>query len=111
MLDAGFDASLAGWICTNLVQHDDGFHWRFHLAAIEDMLTEYFATDLWDMVEVPPYGLDVHIVRAERSDRWTSDDLDRLDSVEAHVHILADAGHWLHMDNAAGLMALMSPSL
>lgn len=30
---------------------------------------------------------------------------------QLHVHVLPNAGHWLHVDNPRGLMEMMLPSL
>ena len=56
--------------------------------------------------------------------RWTPETVQRLHQAEvsaaAHaeagksgqtkVHVLPNAGHWLHVDNPTGLMAMMLPS-
>ena len=58
------------------------------------------------------------------TNRWTAETRQRLRRAEtnsaAHaelersgqtkVHVLPNAGHWLHVDNPRGLMAMMLPS-
>lgn len=71
----------------------------------------YQDTDLWPFVSQAPEGLDLNFVRAERSTfRWAGRDVDLLASMGASVHLLEDAGHWVHADNPEGLFRLMAPS-
>ena len=57
----------------------------------------------------PPPGVEVHVVRAARSDRWSPADDAALAALRppAYAHTLADAGHWLHFDNPEGLLRLI----
>jgi pimeloyl-ACP methyl ester carboxylesterase len=81
------------------------------------MFSSYKRLDFWDLLESPPQGVDIHIVRAARSDRWSKRELEQLDAVDkssggrVRVHVLPDAGHWLHIENPGGLLGLISPSL
>lgn len=72
----------------------------------------------------PPSGTEVHIVRAERSKRWPEDMVERLVAAGAaaaggggedrgvlRYHVLPKAGHWLHVDNPAGLRDVIAPEL
>ena len=53
--------------------------------------------------------------------RWTPQTLDRLEKAKAasrkarhgqlKLHVLPNAGHWLHVDNPHGLLDMMLPSL
>lgn len=52
--------------------------------------------------------------------RWTPHTLEQLkqaqqaaakaDDSQLHVHVLPNAGHWLHVDNPHGLLDMMLPS-
>ena len=45
----------------------------------------------------------VDFVRAERSAFvWTDDDVERIHQHGARVNFLADASHWVHIDNPDG---------
>ena len=47
--------------------------------------------------------LQVHFVRAEQSNfRWKGDDAQRIQQLGHDVHMLKDAGHWVHTDNPQG---------
>lgn len=74
-------------------------------------------TDYWSVLEQPPKGVHIEIVRASKSDRWTPDIMARLKEAESKkpgnvtYHLLENAGHWLHTDNPSGLIAIMAPIL
>lgn len=106
----GLEPAIGQWMTTNLKSAADGYRWVFDLDAIETMLDAYFATDSWPVLRQPPAGLHVHVVRAGRSSRWTAavlSALAHLDSPQVHVHLLADAGHWVHVDDPEGVLRLL----
>ena len=82
-----------------------------------DMYRSYRFTDCWDVLQSPPRGTDLHVVMAERSDRWDKAATAQLDKAvqenggRTKAHTLEGAGHWLHVDNPTGLAALMVPPL
>lgn len=108
---AGFSTGLSRWMTTNLERRDGGFRWRFDLDAAHEMIADYFALDLWPVVERVRLGPEVHVVRAERSDRWTDAMVERLSDppvgAPTHLHVLEDADHWVHADNPDGLLELL----
>lgn len=113
----GLPAPVAGWMATNLVRSREagGWVWHFEPDILEELLEDYWREDLWPVVEHPPGGTQVHLVRARDSDRWGEADRARLESLpdgeEVQGHLLEGAGHWLHADNPQGLMALLSRHL
>ena len=51
--------------------------------------------------------------------RWTPQSLEKLDKAQQaadaadsqlHIHVLPNAGHWVHVDNPHGLLDMMLPS-
>lgn len=91
-------------------------------AGAAAMFSSYKRKEYWDLLEHPPPGVEVHIVRAANSDRWSKRELSHLDELETksgkapgegalRVHVLPDAGHWLHVENPLGLLDLINPSL
>lgn len=65
--------------------------------------------------------MEITIVRAEKSDRWDPDVIQRLESLAARegndsqgkvsVQVLPNAGHWVHVDNPKGLLDIVAPKL
>lgn len=109
LVGMGFTTPLAQWMTTNLRHTDDGFVWKFDLDAVEAMLRDYAATDLWPWLASPTRRARVEVVRAERSDRWSDAELARFAAAppDVRLHLLPDAGHWVHVDNPDGLHALL----
>lgn len=108
--ERGFPPSIGQWMTTNVRQAPDGFRWCFDLDAIDEMLVSYLATDVWPILESPPPGLRIDVVRAERSRRWPLDVLARFAAIQherTQLHTLPDAGHWLHVERTDALVALM----
>ncbi len=106
----GFPDSIGQWMTTNLRQTADGYRWCFDLDAIDEMLVSYLATDVWPILESPPPGVRIDVVRAERSHRWPPDVLARFAAIhhgKTHLHMLPDAGHWLHVERTDALVALI----
>lgn len=109
LLDRGFSELLSGWMTTNLRRADagPGLVWRFDLDAVEALLADYLAVDLWPVVRSPPCAL--HFVRAERSDRWTDAAVARFYGLsEVWLHTLEDSGHWVHVENPEGLIRILT---
>lgn len=102
----GLPRAVAGWMATNLIRADDGYRWHFDATVLEELLVDYWNEDLWPTAESPPGNVEVHMVRAAKSDRWTEADLARLSGLP-RVHVLPDAGHWLHVDDPFGLALLL----
>jgi esterase len=107
----GHALELARWLAMNLVPDPSGaLVLRFDLAALREMLADYFATDLWDVLEAP--GGDVEVVVAERSRAISDADRGRLAAAPPHVHVhYLTAGHWLHIDAPALVVDLFASRL
>src|SRR5690606_4037180 len=71
--DQGLSAGLAQWMTTNLRRRGEHYEWAFDLDAIEALLRDYFVQDLWAFVEQPRDAPRIHLVVAERSDRWSDE--------------------------------------
>jgi pimeloyl-ACP methyl ester carboxylesterase len=75
--------------------------------GIEALIGDYFATDAWAMVATVAAKTKVGVVRGGRSDRVRDEDVTRLQSMSGvEVHTLAEAGHWVHVDDPEGLRRL-----
>mgnify|MGYP000921769586 FL=1 len=111
LMAQGFSRSLALWMTTNLKREGQGYGWRFDLDACREMIADYFRADLWEVIEHPPAGLRIDLVRAGRNPRWTEAELRRLRELAAEgtigFHTLQDAGHWVHADDPEGVLGLL----
>ncbi|XP_058193363.1 uncharacterized protein LOC131310390 [Rhododendron vialii] len=121
MIKLGFSKSLSEWIGSNLKKSGEHETWAFNLEGAVDMFNSYRETDYWPLLEHPPKWMDVSIVRAEKSDRWDTDVIQRLESLanrrvdesegKFSVHVLPNSGHWVHVDNPKGLLEIMAPRI
>ena len=113
--DAGFSQGLAQWMTTNLRRTEQGYVWRFDLPAVQEMIADYFRQDLWPVLEHPGTDLTVDVVRAERSDRWRPAELARFAALPpdgpVRLHVLPNSGHWVHVDNPSGLLAMLEGAM
>ncbi len=112
----GLSMPMAQWMTTNLApvaegNPEAGYGFRFNLDGAERLIADYFRWDAWPVLLAPRARPAIHLVRAERSDRWDAQTLARLAAIPVGVptwlHVLPDAGHWLHADNPAGLLAML----
>ncbi|XP_052203658.1 uncharacterized protein LOC127808948 isoform X6 [Diospyros lotus] len=124
LVQEGFSKDVAQWVVTNLRQSSTSgsspscFSWMFDLHGIAEMYHSYEETNLWKIVEDVPRGVHVNFLKAERSlHRWALEDLQRIHSAEevavdggggVEMHVLEDAGHWVHADNPDGLFRILS---
>jgi pimeloyl-ACP methyl ester carboxylesterase len=125
----GLSSGTANWLATNLQRGPDapradgapqsGYVWRFNLDAIYELMLDYFRVDLWPVLESGTADSDFRVVVAERSDRWAPENRGRLATMletvrergTVELHVVPNAGHWLHVDNPAVLLELMSQNL
>jgi pimeloyl-ACP methyl ester carboxylesterase len=119
LIAQGLSSGTANWLATNLEKQPQGFVWRFNLDAIGELMLDYFRQDLWPVLESGQVPSDFRIVVAERSDRWAPENRARLQALVETVrgnatlslHVVPNAGHWLHVDNPAFLLQLMAEHL
>jgi len=112
----GLTPAISQWLATNVEPIQGRFVWRFDFDGLESLLRDYYQTDLWGVIERPPTGTRIHMVKAERSDVLTPEDCTRIEAAgrqngRVMLHILPDSDHWLHVDNPDGLQVLMEPWL
>lgn len=115
LVAAGLSVGVANWMATNLRHTDAGFVWGLDFDALEALLRDFFATDLWAIVEAPPAGLQIHFVKGTASSTLSPAAVERLEAAthatgRVHLHHV-EGGHWLHTENPGALLALMSAHL
>ncbi|KAM6547631.1 hypothetical protein CsatB_019307 [Cannabis sativa] len=121
LIGLGFSKSLSEWIGTNLKKSGDNMTWAFNLDGAAGMLRSYREKSYWTLLEHPPKGMEIDIVRAEESDSWDQDTIKRLEALSAlergpsegkvTAHVLPKSGHWVHVDNPKGLLEIMAPKI
>jgi esterase len=112
----GYPRAIAEWLAMNLRHADDGYRLRLDLDAVAELLDAYFATDLWPVLERADRARAFHVVVAGRSDAFDAAERARLAALaerdpRVHPHLIAEAGHWVHVDAPAALFALISGAL
>lgn len=124
LVQDSFSMDVAQWVVTNLRQNringtsSSSFSWVFDLNGIAEMYQSYEDTNMWKIVEDVPRGVHINFLKAERSlHRWAKEDLQRIHVAEeqaveegggVEMHVLEDAGHWVHADNPDGLFRILS---
>ncbi len=126
LIEQGLSSGTSNWLATNLQRQPEGFVWRFNLDAIYELMLDYFRVDLWPVLESGAADSDFRVVVAERSDRWAPENRARLELMLETVrhqattvrgagtvalHVVPNAGHWLHVDNPAFLLELIGRDL
>lgn len=111
----GFPERVGRWMATNLAEADDGLRWALDLDGLEALLDDFFRTDLWAVVERPPPGLEVHLVRAEGSEAVPEEAAARVAAAgerhgRAELHRL-EGDHWLNVSNPDGVLELLQRRL
>ncbi|XP_011094297.1 protein ABHD11 isoform X2 [Sesamum indicum] len=121
MLKLGFSKSLSEWIGSNLKKSGEQETWAFNLDGAVQMFNSYREMDYWPLLDHTPKGMEIDVVRAEKSDRWNQDVIQQLEHLSAKgvnenegkvlVHVLPNAGHWVHVDNPKGLLDIIAPKV
>jgi len=108
LISAGQARTLAEWLAGSVEKETDHVRFALNLDEIRGLLLDYFARDLWPLVEHPPDGLKFHLLIAADSDSYSTADRDRaLRIARVNPQVTADilpGGHWLHVDNAGGVL-------
>ncbi|HEX2091140.1 MAG TPA: alpha/beta hydrolase [Longimicrobiaceae bacterium] len=112
---AGYAAGIAQWMAINLEPRDGVYRWRLDLDGVEEMLRDYFRTDLWEVVEDPPAGTELHFVKATESDSIDEEAEARIETAgrtngRVVLHRV-EGGHWINTDNPDAVVELLVEGL
>lgn len=111
---AGYPTGLAQWFAMNLEPQDGVYRWRLDIDGAEEMLRDFFRTDLWEVVESPPAGTEIHFVKATASDTLDPASAARVEAAGANGHVFLhhlQGGHWINTDNPDAVVQLLVDSL
>jgi pimeloyl-ACP methyl ester carboxylesterase len=114
--EAGLSKPIADWLAMNVRRADDGYRLRLDLPAIRAMLVDYCESDFWSTLADPSLAERVDLVIGGASRHYSDADVARARALaDAHPHLvvttLEKAGHWLHVDDPAGLLDAMATAL
>jgi esterase len=105
----GISRPIAEWLAMQVRRGPSGtgVELRLELPAIRAMLEDYFARDLWPVLETTTAS--TLVVVGGRSPLFQAEDRARLDQVAGQnaavrCAVLERAGHWLHVDDLDGLV-------
>jgi esterase len=112
---AGYDAGLAQWLAINLEPAEGRYRWRIDWDVMEEMLRDYFRTDLWETLVKPPAEAQIHIVKATESNSLDEEAERRVEMAgtangRVFLHRL-EGGHWINTDNPQGVLDLLRSHL
>jgi len=109
--ERGVARPVARWMATNLEEGDGGYRWRIDPDDMEALLRDFFRRDLWSVVEEPPPGVAIHVVRATRSAVVSDEAAARIEAADrARLHSV-EGDHWLNADAPDILARLLSDAL
>jgi pimeloyl-ACP methyl ester carboxylesterase len=105
---AGLTRALGQWLAGSLQRKKDGVRFALDLEEVRALILDYFARDMWPVVESPPGETRIHLVIGERSDSYSEADRQRAMQIAAisdrvTVDVLP-AGHWVHVDDPDGVL-------
>jgi pimeloyl-ACP methyl ester carboxylesterase len=114
MVEAGQPPPIAQWLAMNLRRTDDGGRaFGPNLEVIRDLIEDYARSDAWDVLEALPAGCTLDVVVGGRSEVFSLSDRARVERIAEQnsrisVHVIEHAGHWVHVDAADALVALLT---
>jgi esterase len=115
LMAAGLSEGLAQWMAINLEPVEGVYRWRIDFDVMEEMLRDFFRTDLWETVVHPPEGVELHFVKATESSTLDEESARRVEMAgtangRVHLHLL-EGGHWINTDNPEGVIELLRTHL
>ncbi|MGB0647553.1 MAG: alpha/beta fold hydrolase [Bradymonadia bacterium] len=105
LVDAGLSMGIAQWMNTNLKRTESGFEWKISPEFIRAALSDYLEREYWDYLTTRPDHHVLNCVLAGKATWWRGEverSLRRLPN--SRLHVLQRAGHWVHIDDLAGLV-------
>lgn len=107
----GWATGVAQWMSSNLSPGEGGYRWALDFEVMSALLEDFFATDLMHVIEEPPEGLEIHVLRATRSDVLSDEVAARIEAAARRTGRVwlheVEGGHWLNADNPAAVVELL----
>lgn len=108
----GHTLAIAQWLAMNLDRGEHGVRFGLSLGAIRQLLDDYFTRDLWSVLEHP--RSHIVVVNGGRSNVYDERDTARLATLvgdRVEVHVVPQAGHWVHAEAPDELLKIMIDSV
>lgn len=106
----GVSRPIAMWLAMNVrpLPNTTRFVFRIDLEGIRALLADYFRADLWDVLERPPRGTQIHFVVGGASEVVDEADRERARRCPGvTVDVVPGAGHWVHVDAPDALFEIV----
>jgi MFS family permease len=115
-MSRGLGQRLGEWLAMNLEREGEGFRLVLEMPAIRAMLEDYFELDAWPLVDALPGHTRFHAIIGGRSEVWTEADRAHLGAASAAqpgriVSTTLPTGHWVHVEDADGLVEAIVSTL
>lgn len=111
LMGAGLSRELAQWLASSLEREGQQLRFSLNTGEIRALILDYYAQDLWSVIEKPPGETRVHLVIGERSTSFSEADRNRAAQIAAaNGRVTVDvlpAGHWVHVDDPEGLLDVL----
>ena len=114
LTEAGQPNAIAQWLAMNLRRTEEGSR-RFgpNLGIIHELIEDYAQTDSWDVVETLRDDCTLDLVIGGRSAAFSEADRERIARVSlsnprVSVHVIEEAGHWVHVEAPDALLELIA---
>ncbi|KAI3772465.1 hypothetical protein L6452_03651 [Arctium lappa] len=121
MVNLGFSKFLSEHISSNLKKSGEHETFSFNVEGVIQMFESGRDTEYWSLLEQPPKGMEIAIVRTESRVTWDPDVVERLESLakreidgssgNVSVHVVPRSGHWIYKDEPERLLEIMAPRM
>lgn len=107
--ERGYPEGLAQWLAMNLEPANGRYRNALDPAAMRDLLSDYFARDLWPVVEgaIEP----IYVAIASRASAVSEQDRERFRKCPQAQTVAIEGGHWLHVDATESLVREIAATL
>lgn len=103
--------AIALWLAQNLEHEEGGMRLRIDFDAMDALLQDHLRSDLWPVVDALPESHRLHFVVGERSRVFLPRERElarqRADAGTLALHVIENAGHWVHAEAPDALLACM----
>ncbi|KAL4571604.1 hypothetical protein LXL04_018367 [Taraxacum kok-saghyz] len=121
MNDLGFSKFLSEWISSSLKKSEKHMIFSFDINGVIQMFKSNRDSDYWALLEEPPNGIEICVVRSESRVTWDPNVVERLESLarrendesrgKVSLHVVPRSGHWIYKDEPERLLEVMTPRI